>query len=265
MKPIDKFVNKEDNVIEIKMSKSLKNKNMKKLLFVIFLASLILLLGCKGSTVIDPIPVVPPVVKYTVEVISDTNGVISPSDKIISVVSGENLPLKISSNFGYKVNSLIVNGFPAVLTGNTSTVNYTLPNVEKNSKIEVVRGKSLSWYLTQNKWKCDSLINLEPDGRWVRYLLWGEPDAIQFVYTFLPDGSYNLYASGKFNSSGTWFVSGEDTKSPVLNLKENNVITVWKIEQLDEVYLTLFRDDIPLIGDPNHKFTSQRYKYSQLK
>ena len=172
--------------------------------------------------------------------------------------------MKISSNFGYKVNSLIVNGFPVVLTGNTSTVNYTLPNVEKNSKIEVVRGKSLSWYLAQNKWKGDSIASFEPGSVWYSYPLWGVQGAIQYVYKFLPDGSYTLSISG-VEVKGTWNITGEETKSPVLNLKDNNVVTVWKIERLDEVYLTLFRDDVPLIGNPNYKFSSLRFKYSQLQ
>ena len=202
---------------------------------------------------------------FTVEIISDTNGVINPSDKVISVVSGTSLPLKITSNFGYKVDSLIVNGFPVVLTGNTSTVNYTLPNIEKNSKVEVIRGKNLSWYLSQNKWKDDSLAVLEADHSWNKYLVWGVPGATQYIYTFLPDGSYILNVSG-VEVGGTWTITGEETKSPVLNLKDsNNSITVWKIEQLDGVYLTISNDQIPYIGDPNFKFTTWRFSYSQLK
>jgi len=204
--------------------------------------------------------------KFIVEIISDTNGVINPSDKVISVVSGANLPLEITSNFGYKVDSLIVNGFPVILTGNTSgTINYTLSNVQKNSKVEVVRGKNLSWFITQNKWKDDSLTVLEADHSWNRYLVWGVPGATQLVYTFKTDGSYILNVSG-VEVSGTWTITGEEVNSPVLNLKDsNNAITVWKIEQLDGVYLTISNNQIPYIGDPNFKFTTWRLSYSQLK
>ena len=160
---------------------------------------------------------------------------------------------------------MLVNDFPVVLNGNTSgTINYTLTNVEKNSKVEVVRGKNLSWFITQNKWKGDSLITLESDGSWSRCLVWGVNGATQLVYTFKPDGNYTLTVSG-VEVGGTWTITGEETKSPVLNLTSNNTTIVWKIEQLDGVYLTLLNDQVPLIGDPNHKFSSQRFKFSQLK
>jgi len=139
---------------------------------------------------------------------------------------------------------------------------YTLTNILKNYKVGVTYRKTLSRYLAQGK--CDSVANLEPDGSWSRYLLWGVTGATQYVYTFLPNGSYALDASG-FESGGTWTITGEEKNSPVLNLKSNNVTIVWKIEQLDGVYLTILNDLVPYIGNPNFKFSSQRFKFSQLK
>jgi len=141
---------------------------------------------------------------------------------------------------------------------------YNLTNIQKNYTVEVTYRKTLSWYLSQGKWKCDSVANLRSDGIYDRYLVWGVPGAAQYVYSFLPNGSYALDASG-FESGGTWTITGEEKNSPVLNLKSNNVTIVWKIEQLDGVFLTLFNDQIPLIGDPTHQFTNLRYKYSHLK
>ena len=198
--------------------------------------------------------------KFTVEIISDTNGVITPSGKI-EVTSGNSLNFSIAPKFGYKLDSFLVNQFPVIVNGNS----YSLNHVDKDYQIKATYVKNLSWYLAQGKWKCDSLITLEPDGRWVRDLMWGVQGSLQFVYTFTADGNYTRYNSGKFDSSGIWSVTGEETKLPVLNLKDNNVTTVWKIEQLDGVYLTLLNDQVPYIGDPNFKFTSWRYKYSRYK
>ncbi len=234
-------------------------------LLISFFVILILILGCKGSTVIDPTPIVPPdpipvVKKYTVEVTSDSNGVISPSGKM-EVISGNSLNLSIVPKFGYKLDTFLVNKFPVVINGNS----YSLNNVDKNYQIKATYIKTLSWYLAKGKWKCDSLANLEPTGIWNIYPIWGEIGALQFVYTFLPDGSYTLYESGNWYDSGTWLISGEDTKSPTLSLKNPGGTQVWNIEKLDNVYLTLLNNNVLYVGDPNYKVTSMRYKYSQLK
>ncbi len=237
---------------------------MKKkiLLIASFFAILILLLGCKGSIVVDPTPVtVPPIVKkYTVDINSDTNGVINPSGKI-EVISGNSLNLSITPKFGYKLDTFLVNQFPVIVNGNS----YSLNNVDKNYQIKATYVKNLSWYLTQGKWKCDSVSLLEPGSIWYNYAMWGISGASQFVFIFLPDGTYELYESGKLYRSGTWSISGEDTKSASLTLKMSIGSEVWKIEKLDVSNLILFRDDVPLVGNPNYNYSSERDKYSQLK
>lgn len=212
------------------MYKPLKSYIMKKRFFLAFFLAVLVLfvvMGCK-ETIVGPIP--PIVKKYTVETISNANGIINPSGKT-EVISGKNFDLTITPNPGFKVGLIKVNDIEVVLIGNT----YSLTNVNNDYKIEVTFKKTLSWYAMQGAWSKDSVIIKENDGTWTHHL-----SSVKDSVFFLPTGRYNIYDSGgtKIIGDGDWSIS-ESTTPATFNFGG----FIWRIEELNDVSLILATDD----------------------
>lgn len=85
---------------------------------------------------------------FTVEVLPCEGGSVGPYSTI-SVTSGSNLNFTLTPEFGFKPDSIIVNGLSIPLTGNT----FSLTNITSDTKIKGVFVKIQSWYLIQKPWK----------------------------------------------------------------------------------------------------------------
>ena len=226
----------------------------KKILFVlILLVSLVGYVSCtKDNLGVEPQPV-PPVVnpaKYTITALDAANGKISPSK--IEVTSGSSASVVLNPAFGYKSASIIVNDVVVALTSN----NYSLYNINTNYTLQPVFTKTLNGFATDGDWVRDSVYNKQKDGTWLGYDVKSNRDSL----ILLPSSNYEIYWAGKLVGNGKWSIS-ETTNPATFNLGGS----LWNIDRLDDKYLYLSSDNIPVLGDPEWKMSSSKLKYSHHK
>ena len=166
--------------------------------------------------------------KYNIEASSGLGGMISPSGKI-EVDGGTNKIFTITPDAGYRGDFITVNGEKLPLTSNT----YSLLNITKDYKIEVIYKKDLIFVLTQKPWVKDSVILRELNGSWSRYASTDKDSII-----FNPNGRFNIYRKGVLVGDGPWSIN-ETTNPPTINYGGK-----WSINILNEASLDITKDGV---------------------
>lgn len=215
------------------------------LILVSFLAALVLLVGCEKD-VLEPVvkkdpPVVEPIAKFTVEITSNGDGgTVTPFVGTKDFDKGSTLKVTLNNKPGYK-KSLKVNEAIVSLTGD----DYVISDIANDYKLTANFEKTLSLYLTQNKWKKDSIYLREDNGTWSGYKLWGKPGELQEIVAFLPNGRMEIYnpLKGKVGD-GPWSVD-ESKKPAILNYSGE----LLEVEYIDDSIMRLAKYDMPNV-DP---------------
>lgn len=190
---------------------------------LLFLSLIFVVLGCEKEPVLEP--------TYTVNITCDTNkGMVTPFGEIKDVKKDQEIEITINPKFGFKGDSVIVDGVKSPLASN---IYFSLINKAKNSNVEVIFTKTLSWYAMQGAWNKDSLIIKENDGTWTHHLSSSKDSVF-----FLPTGRYNTYRNGKLIGDGNWSIS-ESTIPATFN----DGGFIWTIEELNSVSLILSTND----------------------
>lgn len=161
----------------------------KNLIFKITILSILMIFiisSCKKEPLSDPIPnpVVPPVVhtsKYTVEIIQNLGGVISPVGKM-SIDSGSTQNFVLTPDDGFKADSVFVNGVVVPVTSN----GYTITNVNTNYTVKPVFKMTEFGSLIQEPWK-----NVKRKARIVGMADWW-PSYTPPTETFVYNKSYRM-------------------------------------------------------------------------
>jgi len=219
---------------------------------IIVLAILLIIVGIACERITDDPAVVEPT--YIVNITCDTNmGTVSPFGEIKDVKKDQKIELTIIPKPGFKGESIIVDGVKSPLTSNT----YSLINGAKNSNVEVIFEKTLSWYIILSPWTNDSVMlhpsNDGKNGPWSNYASFDN-----HVVTFLPNGNFNFYSERVSFREGKWSID-ETTNPASLNWGGG----IWQIEKLNEVSLVIANYNVPCIGcyDPD-AIGALRLKYS---
>jgi hypothetical protein len=213
---------------------------MKKFIFISFIAILFVFAGC--DILCPPEPPVVVTKQYTLEVsVVGAGGTVSPSGTF-KVDSGKDQTFILTSEPGYRPDSVIVNGVSSPFY--TFTNKYYLFNINSDSKVKFVFKKTLSWYLMLKPWTQDSIIIRQKDGTWTHSAS-SYPSNVT-ARTYLPNGRFNAYRDGVLVGDGPWFID-ETTNPATINMGGE----VDEIEKLDEVSLILANYNVTIIGDPD--------------
>jgi hypothetical protein len=182
---------------------------MKKIIFLSLIAVLFLVVGCD---LFCPEPPVVVTKQYTIEVsVVGIGGTISPSG-IFKVDSGKDQTFALTSEPGYKPDSVIVNGVSSPFFAFTNK--YVLSNINSDSKVKFIFKKTLSWYLMLKPWTKDAYEIRQEDGTWNHFKS-SYPSNVNIV-TYLPNGRLTIYRDGVLVGDGPWSID-ETTNPATLN------------------------------------------------
>jgi len=224
------------------------NKNRLFLIFVILMAIIaISFTSCVKPD--DPEP--DPASSYTVKIVVKGLGgtVISPSSEEIKVSNGLPTKIVILPDPGYRDDSITINGVKVPLNNHK----YDLWDVsdEDHYTVEVKFKVDYNYILTQyTYWKQDSLYQLERDGLWTPYKLWGDPIQPQFAEQYLATGRLICYKNGAFRGDIGWRLD-EDENPMTLHKGVTHGSPngeTWIVEELTPKRLVIKKTEYDLDG-----------------
>jgi len=209
------------------MVNNVNSKDMKTRIIV--LAILLIIVGIACERITDDPAVVEPT--YIVNITCDTNkGTVIPFGEVKGVKKDQKIDITINPKLGFKGESVIVDGVKFPLTSNT----YPFINGAKDSKVEVMFEKTLSWYAMQGAWNLDSVLVKQQNGTW-KHMIINSRDSVLFFST----GRYKTYRDGKWIGEGNWSIN-ELVNPPTFN----HGGFIHNIGKLDDNELILETEDI---------------------